>query len=312
MSWNFGVSEILVLREVVRQEKPSSVKALSIKTRLSDTVVSRALKELSSKGMVFSKRKKTKIISISDAPHAQAFKSLFLTYPYIDFRILSHYNIRVLAGLVFPNASVARVERISLLPKVTVRRLLARLLQNALVGRKGSNDYFITLPELQSAVSEYCAFIARKNDDVPGGLITRGFYGFLRTDSARIPSFMKPTGLSVLNEFGVAVIQTDFKDYYYNVFKKVRKPCIEEAVIHALIRAEHSKNSRENSYALLALHKNLKRVNVVKFLEIAGDLNATQTAGQSLEFVQGFATKPLMHDEISKNLEFRELVKEYE
>ena len=309
MNWNFGVSEIVVLNEVLKEES-SSVKALAIKTSLSGSVVSRALNSLSGKGMIVLRRGKTKTASVSDAPHAQAFKSLFLTYPYIDFSILSHNNMRVLSGLVFPNASVARVERTSVIPQPTIRRILSSLLQKALVGRKSINNYFITLPELQNAVIEYSSFIVRKNS-VAGSLITRGFHGFLRTNSAKIPELMKPTGLSVLNRFGIGIIQTDFKDYYYHAFKKVKNPSIEEVIIHALIRAEHSNNSRENSYALLALHKNFGKINVGKFLEVAGALNAILIARRSLEFVKGFAVEKQYLNE-SKSLEFRELVEQYE
>jgi hypothetical protein len=138
-----------------------------------------------------------------------------------------------------------------------------------------------------------------------------------------IPRFAKPTGLSVLNEFGVRVIQTDFKDYYYNVFGVVGKPSLEEAVVHVLLRSTLSASAREASYALLALQKNKKKVNAKKLLVAASDLGVEQVARQALDFVDAFTENreikwligedfPRVEGPVFPSFEeFKELVKQY-
>jgi DNA-binding MarR family transcriptional regulator len=311
-------SELVVFKAVLQPgEKPWHVKTIAVKTGLSEAVVSRAVTALSEKGLIFSTRKKFREVSISEAPHAQAFRALFLSRPYIDFRVLDYYNMRVLSGLVFGNASVARVKRLAFLPEVTVRRVIRVLLNKALVGRRGPAGYYIIIPEVEKAVSEYVSFAVRAAGKGASGLVvTRGFYGFVRANAV-VPEFMKPTGLSVLNRFGVGVVQTDFRDYYYNILKKVKEPCVEEAVIHSLIMSNSS--VRENSYALLALHKNFDKINVKKFLEIAGDLNAVQIARRAIEFVEnsskkaeGLEASELTASDFPSFSEFSEMVKRYE
>jgi hypothetical protein len=242
--------------------------------------------------VVLSRDGKRKSVVVSDAPHALALTAFFAARPYFDARLLAFSSIRVLSGLLFPNSSVARVKRASFLPEITIRRVLSKLLDAGAVGRRGSSDYFILMPELGKAVGELVSFAATQaRNNAGGSLITRGPFGFLRTSAAveSVPRFAKPTGLSVLNEFGVNVIQTDFKDYYYNVFGVVGKPSLEEAVVHVLLRSTLSPSAREASYALLALQKNKKKVKAKKLLVAASDLGVEQVARQALDFVEAFA-----------------------
>ncbi|MFH0973805.1 MAG: hypothetical protein V1817_03405, partial [Candidatus Micrarchaeota archaeon] len=306
-------------------------KSLAVRVGAPESVVSRALKALSEKKLVVvSRNGKRNSVVVSDAPHAMALKALFAARPYLDLRVLVHSSIRVLSGLLFPNASVARVKRVGFLPEITVRRVLSKLLDAGVVGRRSSNDYFFLMPELEKAVSDYVSFaVMQAKQDASGSLIARGPIGFLRTSAASegIPRFMKPTGLSVLNEFGVGVIQTDFKDYYYNVFGVVKKPALENVVVHVLLRSTLSLSSREASYALLALRKNWKTFDEEKFLMVASDLGVEFVARQSLDFVENFENSLAGREEAKPSIgvgfprveepvfpsfeEFRELVKQY-
>ncbi len=353
LGWGISNSELVVFKALCGSTNAASAgskggergaakisdygKSLASRLDASESVVSRALNSLAEKKLVLLNRNgKRKNAAISDAPHALAFKAFFAARPYFDERLLAFSSIRVLSGLLFPNASVARVKRASFLPEITIRRVLSKLLDAGAIGRRGSSDYFILMPELKTAVSEYVSFAVTQVtqnalQNAGGSLIARGPYGFLRTSAAgesiqRFPRFAKPTGLSVLNEFGVSVIQTDFKDYYYNVFGVVGKPSLEDAVVHVLLRSTLSPSAREASYALLVLHKNKKKVNAKKLLMVAGDLGVEQAARQALDFVDSFDSFvegreikslagegfPRVEGPVFPSVEeFKELVKEY-
>lgn len=325
MSLGLGLLELRVFETLCFGPQSEYGKNLASRSGLKESSVSRALKALAGKKLVALERKgKRKFAAVSDAPHALALKAFFAAYPHVDAGVLAYSSIRVLSGLLFPNASVARVKRVGFVKEITVRRVLAKLLDAGIVGRRNASDYYILLPFLRKAVEEHVSFaVTQSKREVNGSLVSRGPYGFIRT-SAEVPKFMKPTGLSVLSEFGVKVIQTDFKDYYYNVFGVVKKPSLEEAVAHVLLRSTLLPSSREASYALLALHKNRKKFNEKKFLAVASDLGAESAARQSLGFVENFITG---HEEAEPSIaanflrvegpifpsveEFRELVKEY-
>ena len=96
---------------------------------------------------------------------------------------------------------------------------------------------------------------------------------------------MVPTGLSVFSNYGVKLIETDFKDYYYNLLKPVKKLSLEEVLIHALVRLMLVSSSREISYTLLVIAKNRKKLNEKRFLETARDWGVESSAKQCIEFV---------------------------
>jgi len=291
MIWGLGSLELRVFKTLCSEPQGDYGKSMASHLGLKESAVSRALTALAGKKLVVLERSgKRKLAVVSDASHALALKAFFVACPHVDAGVLAHSSIRVLSGLLFPNASVARVRRVGFLREITVRRVLSKLLDAGVVGRRSANDYYILLPLLQKAVEEYVSFaVMQSKQDVNGSLISRGPYGFIRTGAEKVPSFMTPTGLSVLSEFGVKVIQTDFEDYYYNVFGSVKRPCLEEAIVHALLRSTLLPSAREASYALLALHKNKKKVSEEKFFVVAGDLGVEGAARQSLEFVDAFA-----------------------
>ncbi|MFQ5406299.1 MAG: hypothetical protein ACE5DI_04035 [Candidatus Micrarchaeia archaeon] len=325
--WCLGSSQLKVFRMLCGLETARREYGKSLATGLgvSESVVSRSLKSLAEKKLVVVSRSgKRNQTVVSDAPHALALKAFLAASPHVSESVLAHSNIRVLSGLLFPNASVARVKRLGFLPEITVRRVLCKLLDAGVVGRRSPTDYYILLPGLKKAVGEYVSFaVMQSGQDVPGSLVVRGPFGFLRTTSAeRASSLMKPTGLSVLNKFGVEIVQTDFKDYYYNVFGTVKKPGLEKAVVHALLRSTALPSAREASYALLALYKNRGNVDKEKFLAIAGDLGVESIARQALVFVKAFAggrKAPAWLEEDFQTAEglfpvvedFRELVTQY-
>jgi predicted transcriptional regulator len=343
LDWRLGYSELVVFKALCGSssagkegsdygEKPEYGKGLASRLSVPESVVSRALNSLAEKKLVvLSRDGKRKSVVVSDAPHALALTAFFAARPYFDARLLAFSSVRVLSGLLFPNSSVARVKRVSFLPEITVRRVLSKLLDAGVVGRRGSSDYFILMPELEKAVCELVSFAVTQARNNAGGitaggsLVVRGPFGFLRTSAVNesIPRFAKPTGLSVLNEFGVRVIQTDFKDYYYNVFGVVGKPSLEEAVVHVLLRSTLSASAREASYALLALQKNKKKVNAKKLLVAASDLGVEQVARQALDFVDAFTENreikwligedfPRVEGPVFPSFEeFKELVKQY-
>ena len=293
MNWSLGSSELTVFHALcgAEGERQAHGKGLAAKLGLPQSAVSRCLKSLAEKKLAtVSRNGKRNDAAVSDAPHALALKEFFAANPHVEPKILAHSGMRALSGLLFPGASVARVKKTGFLAEITARRALSKLRDAGVVGRKSPTNYFLLLPGLEKAVGEYVSFAATQAaKGAPGSVIAKGPYGLLRTSSENVPGLMQPTGLGALQEFGVKIIQTGFKDYYYNVFGQVKKPGLEEAITHALIRAASINSTRETSYALLALHKNRGKIGEETFLAAAGDLGAETTARQALDFAKAFA-----------------------
>ncbi|MFH1200603.1 MAG: MarR family transcriptional regulator [Candidatus Micrarchaeota archaeon] len=293
----------------------------------SKSVASRAANGLAGKGLAQLRRDgQRKLLAVSKSANAvAALKELLAAYPHIAFQdLLAGSSMRVLCGLLFAPASVAAVAMRGRLPQITVRRVLAKLLERGLVGRRRPGEYSIALPGLSGFVLAYCAFaVDAARGAVFGSLIVRGANGLLRTSSPAVPKSMVLTGVSVFGKYGIGIVATDYRDYYFNAFGKPGKPGVEEAVVHALLRSTVMASGREVSYALLVLCKNRKRIDGGRLLECARDFGVESDARQALEFVDCVLSgrpvrKPLVDfgNRVEGPLfpgeeEFKELVRQY-
>lgn len=324
----FGLrgGEVVAFGELCNRVEPITVGGLAASLGWSKSAVSRAVSGLASKGLAEVQRTgRSKRVLPSKTAHSAALKELLASYPHVAFdELLAGSALRVLSGMIFAPASVVQIARRSFTPEITVRRVLAKLLERGLIFRRRQGAYEIALQGLDEFVQAYAAIsLEAERSGVSGSLIVRGANGLLRTSSPSVPKSMVLTGLSAFGRYGVSVVQTDFRDYYFNAFGKPHRLGIEEVVIHAILRSTAVSSGREVSFALLVLYKNRKKINEVRLFECAGDFGAEYAVKHSWEFVDcvisgkpvpkslaDFGSKtggPLLPDAE----EFRELVRQY-
>ena len=290
----------------------------------SKSVASRVVKSLVQKGFLQAVRLgKRKEAGFAVTQHARAFKELIAVNSHANVELaLSYSGLRVLCGLLYLPSSVEEVARLSNTPVVTVRRVLTRLLNYGFIVRLKPGAYRIVLPNLSEFVQAYAAyFLDSLRNSVSGSLFCYGLHGLLRTTEVNVPNFMVLTGVSVFHNYGVSIIQTDYRDYYFNAFvEKPRKLSIEEVVVHALARAVLVKSSREVSYSMLVVYKNLENLNQELFFKTAREFGVLENAQQCLKLVKEFKAgvrwqeslvEPSVLDLHPSWLDFEELVAKY-
>ncbi|MFH0713923.1 MAG: helix-turn-helix domain-containing protein [Candidatus Micrarchaeota archaeon] len=346
MELSLGKTEIGAFQALCTMQEECTVNKLAKELNRSKSFVSREAKSLADKGLIEIQRSgKKKILIISRGQHAVALRELMASNSHVPFtEVLSGSTIAVLTGLLYQPASVDTIARLTFTPKITVRRNLLRLLNLGVITRHQrkarslttesqsqrhcahKHEYAVALHGLSEFIQKYAAFaVQTSRANITGSLFVRRTSGLIRTNANNIPNFMVQTGLSVFNKYGIGIVQTDFKDYYFNVLETlVKKLTLEEVLVHALVRTTVISSSREVSYVLLVIAKNRKKLNLNRFLEIAGDYGVESSAKQCIEFVDGVLSgkeipKPLvdfgMRAEglvfLDQN-EFMELLKQYD
>lgn len=303
-----------------------SVGEMAVRLGVSSAVASRVVASLLKQGLFSVTRVgKRKFVTISSAPHALALKELAAANPHVAIEeMLANSAVRVLAGMTVGPASVDGIASAILASQVTVRRILIKLLDCGVVAREKPALYAIVLPRLLDFAREYACFaLESRRGGVQGSLICAGPHGLLRTAGMPGKGWV-PTGISVLQRHGVKLIETDARDYYCNAFgDEPRSPGFEDVVVHALVRATLLVSGREASYAMLAVHKNRRKLDEARFLRIAAEFGASGAAGRCLDLVDRFIKgeewpEPMLAGVPREGplwpswMEFNELVKAYE
>jgi hypothetical protein len=136
---------------------------------------------------------------------------------------------------------------------------------------------------------------------------------------------MAPTGISVFHHYGIKIIQTDSRDYYFNAFdEKPGPPSMEDAVVHALTWTVMNSSARETAYAMLVIFKNWEKFDRVAFEKTAAEWGVPSIAQRCITLVEAFVQGKQWPEPLIQNFprvegpifptweEFGELVKQYE
>jgi len=308
----------------LKENEGVSIIGLASSLGKSKSFTSRVVGSLVETGFVeLTRQGKKKTVKISPSQHAVMLRELLVSNPHVAFEeVLQGAAVQVLTGLLYSLASVEAISASTSSPEVTVRVVLRRMLDRGIVARQKPGVYSIVLPRLRDFIVSYTRFaVEARRTGVHGSLIIRGAFGLIRTSDGVVPGFMVPTGLSVFGNYGVKLIQTDFKDYYFDVLKPVKRLSLEEVLVHSLVRATLVSSSREVSYVLLVIAKNRKKLNQQRFFDVARQYGVESTAKQCVGFVGAViagkeAPKPLVViDEASAfpdQKEFMELLRQYD
>ncbi len=320
---DFGLSKVdLRVLALLCTSNSLSVKDIAVKLNISNAVVSRSVRSLFEQDFIVFTRSRRKLVSLSGSSHASSFKVLVSFENHIDFsKVLDGGSLRVLSGLLYCN-SVREVSEVTSVPEVTVRRVLMKLRYGAIVFKKGVSDYVIRLDLVRNFVEVYCNyFLNNKIEGLNGSLICRGPLGLLYSKDNPL-DFLVLTGTSVFHEYGIQLILTRQREYYFNLFKEKTKLSLEDVLVHALTRSVVEESSRSLNYVLLVLNKNFKKINKNKFLIISKKFGIKKEGGNCLKLIEDFKKgkewSEELHDEFAKHkqffsrTEFQELVNQYE
>lgn len=269
-------------------EKGIWIACLAERMNASRSQVSRAVTSLEKKEFLRTSRARHKTVRFSPSGHAAAFRTFLSLHPHVEVApILANSSLRILTAFTGLPVSVEQIARVSRTPAITVRRALNRLMQKGILVRQEKNHYQIALSGLQKLVQDYVLFELQKKAGL-SGLICYGPNVVVRTEYS-MPSGFVLSGLSVFHRFGVPIVQTTLQDYKSNLFDETPvQPSLEEAVVHALVRASKISSVREASYGMLVLHKNWQTLDKKMFLQVAGDFGINSCAQESLNLVKKF------------------------
>ncbi|MDP2718040.1 MAG: MarR family transcriptional regulator, partial [Candidatus Micrarchaeota archaeon] len=257
----------------------------------SASVATRAVQHLEQRQFVTTVRTRQKRVSLSTSAHALAFQALLNLHPHVDFAsTLSHSSLRVLSAFTGRACTIGKMAQRSRTPQVSVRRVVSRLMEQGILVRQMGREYQVALSGLENFVQAYCRFALGEKCG-SAGFIHVGPNAVVRTSNP-VPPLLAPTGLSVLNEYGVDLIQADAHDYYVNLFDESgKKVTFEQALVHALLRATLISSGRESAYALLAMNKNWNRFDRASFFEEADDFNVLNVANEAVGRIERFQRK---------------------
>lgn len=288
--FDLGTGELSALTALSKTQELSMAE-LAKRMDADGSVATRAVQRLEEKQFVTTVRTRKKHVSLSTSAHAVAYQSLLNLHPHVDFApALSHSSLRVLTAFTGLPCTIEKMARITRTPVVTVRRVVSNLMDRGILVRQDGREYQLALSGLQEFVQAYCRFALGEKCGTTA-FIHVGPNAVIRT-SDRVPSVLVPTGLSVLNEFGVDLIQGDACDYHVNLFNEENKAVtMERAFVHALLRASVLSSGRESSFVLLAMHKNWNRLDAALFLQEAEDFNVLDDANQALNRIDRFQRK---------------------
>ena len=280
------LSVLATLQQSGENKAGWSVVSLAGKMAVSCAQVSRAVASLEKKEFVTAARSRQKLVQFSSAGHASAFLYLLGLHPHVDFvSTLSNSSLRVLSAFTGSAIAIEQMARISRTPTVTVRRTVSKLMERGILVRQEKNQYQLALSGLQTFVQAYATHSLQEKAGVDG-LICCGPNAVLRTKTP-IPRRFELTGVSIFYRFGVPIVQTDFQDYWFNLFdSKTKKPSLEEAVVHALVRSTLISSGREVSYAMLVLYNNWKKVDQKQLLQTAQDYCIESDARHCVNLVE--------------------------
>ncbi|MBU1197963.1 helix-turn-helix domain-containing protein [Candidatus Micrarchaeota archaeon] len=235
MWFSFTKTELFALEALcVGEQTP---KGLAVALRKNASFVSRVLGKLEEKGLIL---RNGRLVKLSPAGHAQAFKRLYDSRPNAKIEEALWGSamdvLLILAGSEEGVGLDAIVEEADC-SRATVFKALKTLYSAGLVAKNGRN---ITITD------QFAAFFAAAYANSLADVLLTGSKGYnvsirvrkhvvVRTDAKAVPDFFNKTGINKLMEKGLEAVKTSYDDYYFDLGRVKRDISTEEAFIHALL-----------------------------------------------------------------------------
>ncbi|MEK6924306.1 MAG: winged helix-turn-helix domain-containing protein [Candidatus Micrarchaeota archaeon] len=287
---------VLELRALsVLSESPKAVGQLAASLGASKSLASRVARSLQDKGLASaSKEGVKKMVCISEAAHAQAFKRLLQSRP--NARIeewLSGFalDVLVVAGPFIEGADKERLYEECACSRATVNKTVRKLRSAGVAMELYEAQRFAVTDGLVSGFAAACAdwlqLRAQKGLQGYNVSVRVGKHVVLRTDARQVPAGFTVTGMTALIRSGLPLTPTSHTDYYYQLDGSAHQLRIEEQFAHALLLAtlpqhagdrtslaiflatRHDLNNRllaeaAKRFLVSGLYEELRRVNELK------------------------------------------------
>lgn len=316
MSFSLGATELKAFNLITLSSAGVTVNELAVSLGVSKSFCSKIVAKLKTSDLLDIKNSgKNKLTHVSNSAVASALKQLISLNSHVDFGfVLTSSGVKVLIALSSVNCSAKQISAVTGMSLITTRRTITKLLNLGVLKKPRHSLFSITLPGLKEFVAILASNLAQKKIKVNGSVLTFGAECLIRTRQL-IGKIALSTGLSAFYKYGVEIVETKEKDYYFNLFAEVKNIKMEEAIVHALARARLINSYREVSYALLVIGKNYKKFKLELFKETAACFGIEKQALNYFEFVKNTLLEvksDIREDFLPDEDEFKKLLIQYE
>lgn len=274
--FTFTRPEISAFRELSKRR--ISVSELATSLNRSTASASHIIKSLQNKGLVqIQKTGMRKEVSIAQNNHAQLLSDLIKNEPGVPWEVILSYSAM--------NMLLDRFERLNLtdVSKSTKWRAMRNL---AMHGMLSDPSQVASNERVKRFLDSYTDFVSRAFalQILPSNAAivwSSGFRYLFRVGKGRElkGDFIK-TAVSALPSYGIQLVTND--EYYFYA-QGVHKLSLDDVVIHTF-RIDPTSQAYA-TYALLAIFKNIKKVNFESLLRKAGEYGIRQYAESIKQYI---------------------------
>jgi len=274
MEFDFKLTstEMRVLRVVGRGDE-MTVGGISKATNSPYPALSRVISSLVNKGFLrVSQRGLSRWVSLSDAKHAQLFKSLLSESSHMNFEeALADSSIEVLSHIADAPRKRSEIEERSGLTAKTIKATLKRLREFGVVIAKERFTYILNtrFGLLREFVEEFRRYHnQRLAEDFSADSVIiwqRGKEFLVKTSSSKDRDGFSLTGISAFHQHGVKLFLPDYNHYFHSPYKTRLR--VEDILLHAITTDPYG--TRTILSVLLLWKVNEAQIDVENLLEEA-------------------------------------------
>lgn len=262
MKLRLSALQLKILRSLCFKEY-KNIDELAKGLNKSPSRVSVALKDLADKGFIETRKiGLSKQIVLSDNKHSSLLKTFISEYHHMKFEeLLSGSTLEILLPITYSKVKFADIVRLSGCSERTVRRTMKKLKEFGMVTMDREFYYSIGplhgllsdfVKEFQSYLNIKSALSFSRTSVIPW---QRGKEFLVKTsEEEKRRKWVFSTCYEKMYGYGVQLVLTNFRYYFYSPFKKHLK--VEDVALHTLILDPTS--SRNILYVLLLITKSKK------------------------------------------------------
>ncbi len=271
--------QIEILQCLMKREY-GTLKQISLELDKSQSRISSVVGDLENKGLVdLEKRGLSKKISVTNSKHASVLKKLFAMHP-VDFEnCLSGSALEVLQPITEDDLSRSEVSKRCGYSERTVSRVFGRMKERGMIVKEG--DFYSINPRyavLSEFISEFQSYLnvkrSRSFSPTSTMIWEKGKEFLIETRETNEEKHYFLTGYDRLADFGVPLITTESRYYFYTEMKD--ELVLEDVCLHTLIT--DSSSTRNLLYVLLAIGKNKVNWSYLKSESVRYGLEDTAAA----------------------------------
>ncbi|MFQ5976157.1 MAG: winged helix-turn-helix domain-containing protein [Candidatus Hydrothermarchaeales archaeon] len=264
MKLELSALQIMILKELCADEY-RNISGLAGALDKSLTRVSIAIKDLEKKGFVETQKIGiSKQLDISSNKHAVSFKIMAAQYPHLHLeKLLSGSALQILLPLTYrQKLRLEEIEKLSGCSERTLRRVVKGLKEFGIMVVDENFSYsigsfYFRLSEFIRDFQGYLNLrLALSFSNTAVILWQQGKEFLIKALAEKKVECFFPTGYEKLSDYGIQLILTGSRYYFYSPFKK--KLGVEDAALHTLSLEPES--PRNVLYVLMIVAKNIGKI----------------------------------------------------